>query len=145
WARVAKMRPPTRKSGAPMWPTSSAPSKPRASSRKSFAVMILPFLAGTFSRLNDRGQHIRITGQEPAAVGLFAVDRHTITSEPSLLSAGAWGHGERVPAPRVGNLADDHDLRQLANAANSKLLVSGGELGREPISTDAVLARIEEH
>jgi hypothetical protein len=42
----------------------------------------------------DRGQHIRIAGQEPAAVGLFAVDRHTITGKPTFLSAGAWGHGE---------------------------------------------------
>ena len=36
----------------------------------------------------DRGQHIRIAGQEPAAVGLFAVDRHTITGKPIFLSAG---------------------------------------------------------
>jgi hypothetical protein len=56
--------------------------------------MKLPFLAGSLSRLNDRGQHIRIAGQEPAAVGLFAVDRHAITSKPSFLSAGAWRHGE---------------------------------------------------
>jgi hypothetical protein len=47
-----------------------------------------------FSSLNDRGQHIRIAGQEPSAVGLFAVDRHTITGKPTFLSAGAWGHGE---------------------------------------------------
>ena len=40
-----------------------------------------------------RGQHIRIAGQEPAAVGLFAVDRDTITSESALFSADAWGHG----------------------------------------------------
>src|SRR4051794_40174653 len=36
-----------------------------------------------FSDLNDRGQHIRIAGQEPSAVGLFAVDRHTITGKPT--------------------------------------------------------------
>src|SRR3954447_3916279 len=55
----------------------------------------------------DRGQHIRIAGQEPAAVGLFAEDRHASTGKPTFLSVGAWGHGERVPATRVGNLADD--------------------------------------
>src|SRR6478752_4460095 len=32
-----------------------------------------------------------------------------------------------------------------ANAADPKLLVSGRELGGEPIATDALLARIEEH
>ena len=46
-----------------------------------------------FSRLNDRGQHIRVTGQEPAAAGPFAIDRHTITGKPILLSASERGHG----------------------------------------------------
>jgi hypothetical protein len=41
----------------------------------------------------DRGQHIRITGQEPAAAGLFAIDRHTITGKPILLPADERGHG----------------------------------------------------
>ena len=68
-----------------------------------------------------RGQHIRIAGQEPAAVGLFAVDREAITSESALFPADERGHGERVPAPRVGNLADDHDLFQLADAADPNL------------------------
>src|SRR4051794_7651299 len=81
----------------------------------------------------DRGQHIRIAGEEPASVGLFAVDRHTIAGKPTFLSVGAWGHGERVPATRVGNVADDHDLHQLADAADPILLVSGSELGREPV------------
>src|SRR4051794_9727250 len=144
WARVAKMRPPKRKSAAPMWALSSASSKPRASSRKSFASMKLPFWQGhrlpqpTVSRLTPlhRRQHIRIAGQEPAAVGLFAVDRGTITGESTLLSAGERGHGYRVPAPRIGNLADDHDLLQLANAADPKPLVSGRELGGEPIRAE---------
>ncbi len=40
-----------------------------------------------------RGQHIRIAGQEPAAVGMFAVYRDTMTGELRRFPAGARGHG----------------------------------------------------
>ena len=48
-----------------------------------------------FSRpqLRHRGQRVGIAGQEPAAVGLFAVYRDSMTGELRRFSAGARGHG----------------------------------------------------
>ena len=70
-----------------------------------------------------------IAGQEPAAVGLFAVDRDPITGELRRFPAGARGHPQRIPAARVGDFADDHDLFQLAAAKDPNLLVGGREVG----------------
>jgi len=49
----------------------------------------------TISRppLLHRGQRVCIARQEPAAIGLFAVDRKTMTRQLLGLSAGARGHG----------------------------------------------------
>ena len=66
-----------------------------------------------------------IAGEEPAAVGLFAVDRDPMPGELRRFPAGARRHGQRVPAPRVSDFADDHDLFQLADAMDPRLLVGG--------------------
>ena len=86
-----------------------------------------------------------ITGQEPATVGLFTVYRDSMTGELRRFPAGARSHLQRVPAPRVGDSADDHDLFQLADATDPKLFVSGREVGRKSIPAERRLARIEKH
>src|SRR3989442_15251589 len=79
-------------------------------------------------QLINRGQRVGIAGQEPAAVGLFAVYRDSMTGELRRFTAGARGHGQRVPAPRVGDFAGDCDLFQLAAATDLNLLVGGREV-----------------
>ena len=43
-------------------------------------------------QLRHRGQRVGIAGQEPAAVGLFTVNRDTMTGELHRFSADARGH-----------------------------------------------------
>jgi len=95
--------------------------------------------------MSPLGQCVGVAGQEPTAVGLFAVDRDPITGELRRFPAGARGHRQRIPAPRVGDFADDHDLFQLAAAKNPNLLVSGREVAGKSIPADRRLARVEEH
>jgi hypothetical protein len=56
------------------------------------------------------------------------------------LPAAAWGHGQRVPAPRVRYLADNNDLFQLAGATNPHLLVGDHEVGRKSLPAERRLA-----
>jgi hypothetical protein len=93
----------------------------------------------------DRGQGVRISGQEPTAVGLLAVDRETITSELRRLSADAGGHGQRVPAPRVGDFADDRDLFQVTDATDLSLSVSRREDDGKSIPAQRLSARVKKH
>ena len=86
-----------------------------------------------------------IAGQEPAAVGLFAVYRDSMTGELRRFPACARGHRQCVPAPRVSDFADDDDLFQFAAATDPNLLVRGREGGGESIPAERRLARIEEH
>ena len=65
-----------------------------------------------------------ITGQEPVAVGLFAIDSDSIAGQLCCFSAGSRFHGQRVPAPRVRDLAEDRDLLDLAHAMNPGALVT---------------------
>src|SRR5207248_10388912 len=48
-----------------------------------------------------------------------------------------------VPAQGVGDFADDHDLFQLADATDPRLLVGGREADGESISAERRLARIQ--
>src|SRR5262249_32417711 len=58
------------------------------------------------------------------------VSRHTMPGELCCFPACSRGHGQRVPAPRVGDLADNNNLFQLACATDPHLLVGGHEVGR---------------
>lgn len=86
-----------------------------------------------------------IAGQEPAAVGLFAVYRDSMTGELRRFPACARGHRQCVPAPRVSDFADDYDFLQLAAATNPKLMMRGREVGGKSIPAERSLARAEEH
>ena len=46
-----------------------------------------------------------IAGQEPAAVRLFAIDGDSMTREPRFFAVDR-SHGQRVPAARVGDVAE---------------------------------------
>jgi len=91
------------------------------------------------------GQGVGVAGQEPAAVGLSAVDREAMPGELLFFPAGARGHGERVPAPRVGEFADDHDLDQLAAAIDPPLLVGRREGGGKYVPAERFVTRIEKN
>src|SRR5438046_5514935 len=95
--------------------------------------------------LLHRGQRVGIASKEPAAFGLFAVHRKAIPGELCRFPAGARGHVQRVPTPRVGDFADDHDLFQLADATDPNLLVGGREVGGKSIPAERRLARIEKY
>src|SRR5947209_11767717 len=101
-----------------------------------------PLLRPRFLRRRHR---MSIAGQEPAAVGLLAVYRDSMTGELRRFTACALGHGQRVAAPRVRDLADDYDLFQLAAATNPNLLVRGREVGGESLLAKRRLAGTEEH
>src|ERR1700722_7665319 len=66
------------------------------------------FAASRLSRpqLRHRGHRVGIAGQEPAAVGLFAIYRDTMTGELLRFSAGGRGHRKRVTALRVTDFGD---------------------------------------
>src|SRR5438477_6789967 len=101
-----------------------------------------PFLRSQFL---NRGQRMGIAGQEPAAVGLFAVYRDSMTGELRRFPACARDHRQRVPAPRVRDFVDDYDLFQLAAATDPNLFVSGREVGGESIPAEGRLARTDEY
>jgi hypothetical protein len=77
--------------------------------------------------------------------GLFPVYRKTMPGEMRRIPAGLRGYGQRVPASRVSDFADNHDLFQLADAAELHLLVGGRKGGGKSISTERRLARIEKY
>ena len=86
-----------------------------------------------------------IAGQEPSAIGLFAVYRDSMTRELLRLPACAPGNRQRVAAPRIRNFADNYNLLQLAVAMDLNLSGRGWEVGGESIATEWRFARIEEH
>lgn len=86
-----------------------------------------------------------ITGQEPAAVGLFAVYRDSMTGQLSRFPACARDHKQLVPAPGVCHFADNYDLFKLAAATYLNLLVRGRKVGGESIPAKRSMARIEEY
>jgi hypothetical protein len=75
-----------------------------------------------------------------------AVYRDTIPSELRRFSAAACSHGQRIPAPRVTDLADNHDFFQLADTTNHCLLGRLKKqwkihLGRHPVGVSSSKAR----
>jgi hypothetical protein len=68
-----------------------------------------------------------------------------MTGESHRFSAGPWDHGQRVPGSRVGDVADDHDLFQLADALDPRLLMGGREAGRKSVPAGRRSARTEKH
>ncbi|HZV32939.1 MAG TPA: hypothetical protein VFB72_00045 [Verrucomicrobiae bacterium] len=86
-----------------------------------------------------------ITSKEPATVRLSAVYRDTMPGQLRRLPAAAGGHGQRVPAPRVSDLADNNDLFQLADTTNHRLLVSRRKGNGKSIPAGRRLAWIEKH
>src|SRR3569623_3129944 len=84
-----------------------------------------------------------IASQEPAAVGLFAVYRESITGELRRFTACMRDHQQCVPAPRVSDFADDDDFFQIAAATNPKLLMRGREVGGKSIAAERRLAGAE--
>jgi len=78
-------------------------------------------------------------------MGLFAVDGDPMTGQLRGFSAGARRHGQRVSALCVGDFANHHDLFQLADAADSELLVRGREAGWKSIPAERLPARIQKH
>jgi hypothetical protein len=83
---------------------------------------------------------VDIAGQKPATVALLAIYRHAMPGELCRLPASAWGHLQCVPASRVGDLADNNDLFQLAGATDPHLLVGGPEVGRKSLPAERRLA-----
>jgi hypothetical protein len=49
-------------------------------------------LRGSRAEVVNCGQRVRIAGQQPAAVGMLAIDRDPMTGHLRRLSAGARGH-----------------------------------------------------
>src|SRR6266571_4010425 len=85
--------------------------------------------------LLHRRQSVDIAGEEPTAIGLFAVYSDTMSGELRRFPAGALGHGQRIPAARVSDFADNHDFFQLADTTYPHPLVGGRKGGRESIPT----------
>src|SRR5215471_1627017 len=82
------------------------------------------------------GQSVDIAGQKPATVALLAIYGQTMPGELCRFPACARGHGQCVPAPRVGDLADNNDLFQLAGATDQHLFVGGHEVGRKSLPVE---------
>jgi len=59
----------------------------------TFYLLVRPSTPLLRSQLLNRGQRVGIAGQEPAAVGLFAVYRDSMAGELRLFPAGARHHG----------------------------------------------------
>src|SRR5215468_12426174 len=102
-------------------------------------IVIVTQKYSTISLLH-RGQSVDIARQKPAAVALLAIYRHAMPGELCRLPTCARGHGQCVPTPRIGDLADNNDLFQLAGATNPHLLVSGHDVGRKSLPTERRLA-----
>jgi hypothetical protein len=86
-----------------------------------------------------------ITGQEPVAVGLFAVDGEPMACQLRCFSVGSRFHGQRVPAPCVGDLTEDGDLLNLAHALNPGALVTDHETVGEFTPANRLFAWIQKH
>ena len=100
---------------------------------------------GSSALLGHGGQSVDIAGQKPATVALLAIYRQTMPGELCRFPPCARGHGQRVPAPRVGDLADNNDLFQLAGATDPHLLVGGHEVGRKYLLAEWRLAGAEKN
>lgn len=90
-------------------------------------------------------QRVGIAGEEPTTVGLFSVYRHTMPCEVRRFPAGARSCGQRVPAPRISDVADNHDLLQLAHAMDQDALVGARKAGGKSISAERRFARVKEY
>jgi len=98
-------------------------------------VISRPASRSTVSAL-DRRQGMRVAGQQPTAVGLLAVDGDPMTRQFHGVTTGVWRQRQRVPAQRVGHVANDSDLFRLADAADPELLVGTQEaVGVRPART----------
>lgn len=86
-----------------------------------------------------------ITGQEPTAIGLFAVHSHTMSSELRRFPDSAPGHGQVVPASRVSDMADNHGFFQLADATDPHPVVGVLKGDGEFIPTKRLLPRTHKH
>jgi hypothetical protein len=75
--------------------------------------------------LLHQGRGVGIASQAPAAVGLFAVYRDTMSGEFRRIPPGVLGDRQCIPAPRVSNFADNYDLFQLTAATYPHPLVGG--------------------
>jgi proteic killer suppression protein len=93
----------------------------------------------------NRGQRMGIARKEPAAIGLFAVDRDSIARHLRCFPTKTRGHRQCVPASRVCDFAADNGLLQLARTTDPNPLVRVREVGGEAISPDRRLAWIQEH
>src|SRR5262249_26365281 len=98
-----------------------------------------PGAVGCSALLGHGRQSVDIAGQKPATVALLAIYRHAMPGELCRLPACARGHGQCVPAPRVGDLADNNDLFQLAGATDAHLLMGGHEVRRKSLPADRSL------
>src|SRR5438105_2419453 len=136
WIRISIQRPAGHRAALESRSLGRRRRRPFADRSGSVAVRGYPAAAGRVTTsLLHRRQRVRIAGQEPAApirtTGSLAVHRHPIAGElRRLLFFGdawdawdAWDHGQRVPAPRVGDFADDHDLFQIADATDPRPFV----------------------
>ena len=86
-----------------------------------------------------------VAGQKPTAVGLLAVDGHTMAGKVRRRAARAWGDGQRVLAPRIGDFSNDHDFFQIADATYVEFLVSRRKMWGKSIAAKRQLARTDEH
>jgi hypothetical protein len=68
-----------------------------------------------------------------------------VTGEFGRGTAVTRGKGQRVPAPGVGDFADDHDLFRLTDATDLKLPVSGLKAGGKSVPAKGRPARAQEH
>src|SRR5258708_6015405 len=95
--------------------------------------------------LLHRRQSVDIAGQEPTAIGLFAVYSDTMSGELRRFPAGALGHGQRIPAACVSDFTYNHDFFQLAGTTYPHPLMGGRKGGGESIPTKRRLPRIYKH
>lgn len=86
-----------------------------------------------------------ITGQQPAAVGLFAVDRHPMPGQLHRVSAGSRLHGQRIPAPCVGDFTVHGDLLNFAHTMNPRALMTFQEAIGEFMPAKRLCAWIQKH
>jgi hypothetical protein len=77
--------------------------------------------------------------------GLFPVYRKPMPGELRRCSSRLRGYGQRVPASRVTDFADNHDLFQLADTTELHLLMGGRKGGGKSISAKRRLAWIEKY
>ena len=86
-----------------------------------------------------------ITGQQPWAVGPFAVDSDPMAGQLRCFSAVSRFHGQRIPAQSVGDLTEDGNLLNLAHAMNPRALVTDQEAVGEFTLTKWLSPWIQKH